>query len=226
MTILDLLRYETNADLDARAHQHVPLPELVKLANLPSREALFDVLVTYQNFARDRPDPLAGEEGRGRYGRLVQEPPERMVVPTAYRAAVEVTPLSTQDEKARKTSSTFICIMMRASERGPGMFRNVAGALSTMVSVEREAAEMTVGQLLGQLKEEVKSCRTPAVDGCIGTNGHAEGKRANEEGSVEVSPKLLVKVRRAWMSASQSFGFLYRHWKKKTRSRKASIVCA
>jgi hypothetical protein len=85
-TVMDLLRTETEADIEARRHQDITLPELVRLTGTESRSSLFDVLVTFQNF------PKRAER------RPIEEPPETIVMPTTYRISVEVTPTGNEGE--------------------------------------------------------------------------------------------------------------------------------
>lgn len=52
LNIIELLHKESKSDKESRQHQKVSLSDLVSLSGTDNRAALFDILITYQNFSR------------------------------------------------------------------------------------------------------------------------------------------------------------------------------
>jgi non-ribosomal peptide synthetase component F len=170
-SLSDLLRAETESDIEARRHQDITLPELVRLTGMESRNSLFDILVTFQNFPK-RPEP-----------RPIEEPPEKIVMPTTYRISVEVTP--TDDE-----GELDLHVYYDAREQNMEAFlERVAHLLTAIVSKAESGAK--VGDLVN-IGEEAN-----------GDGGHRDDNGEDRgEGdalqSTDPGTELRDKVRAAW----------------------------
>ncbi|KAK4049717.1 NRPS [Microbotryomycetes sp. JL201] len=95
-SLLDVLRHETQQDLQARSHQHITLSQLANVCQLEGGRAdLFNILVTYQSLA-DRDDDA---QSLSRHPFPIQQPPERITMPTSYTMSFEITPDANDKEK-------------------------------------------------------------------------------------------------------------------------------
>lgn len=85
--LLELMKAEGLADRRARRHQEVTLPQLAKWCDLPGRDGLFDILVTFQSLA------LHDDEDDERKPLWpLRQPPARIFMPTGYSLSFEITP--------------------------------------------------------------------------------------------------------------------------------------
>ncbi|KAM0787082.1 hypothetical protein ACM66B_006340 [Microbotryomycetes sp. NB124-2] len=88
-SLLELLQHETKQDLQARSHQHISLSQLANVCQLEGGRAdLFNILLTFQSLA-ERDDSI---ESLSTHPYPIQQPPERITMPTSYTMSFEMTP--------------------------------------------------------------------------------------------------------------------------------------
>ncbi|KAK4056093.1 NRPS [Microbotryomycetes sp. JL221] len=87
-SLFELCQKEIQQDKLARTYQHVTLSQLSSICQLQGgRNDLFNILITYQSLAEREQDSV---ESNLKFP--IQQPPERITMPTSYTMSFEITP--------------------------------------------------------------------------------------------------------------------------------------
>lgn len=164
-SLLDLTREEATADRRARAHQHVTLAQLAKICDLPGRSDLFDILVTYQSLAEREEEP----EGQRELAWPIQQPPERITMPTSYTLSLEITP-EADDEEALELSCFYDHRIIEREE-----VKRLLGTIARVMDYITTAPCTKIGELkLEGGEKALKPIRRPAVKVDVSTVSEKE----------------------------------------------------
>ncbi|GAA5828502.1 hypothetical protein JCM11251_000821 [Rhodosporidiobolus azoricus] len=188
-SLLALAHAEASSDRLSRAHQRMTLSQISRTCALSSRSDLFSVLLTYQSLAEHDPSFASAAPWP------VQQPPERIHMPTNYALSFEITPEKEDGEKLEL--ACFFDPRVVEQDEVDGVLKSAAKVLDWIVTapctgLEEVQAKLGGGGVAGGEKVQERKERE------VSANSEVNGVGDEEEilGLVERLTKAWAAVLR------------------------------